>query len=288
MSSVFHLSYFDPPPALARHVLALFHFEWNETTIVDRHPGALSQIVLFPHGRGFLHGEDFVQEIGGEAHLLAGFDRALPFTMEGPWHAIGASLTPLGWAALTRSPANRHFNRFIEPASLLGEEAVSFASATNDKYRSGALSGQAASQCLAEWLEPRLSPLPPAHEKLIAEVGAWIGSSFDPDVDDLHRVSGYSTRQTERLVARYFGLAPRALARKFRAIRSANLLSQKKLGDEAESEIGAAFYDQPHMIREIRRYCGYTPTRLGGEGEPLFQEMLRMKNADRLGIRAIE
>ncbi len=288
MSSVFHLSYVEPPPALARHVLALFHFEWNQHEIIDRHPGALSQIVLFPRGRGFLHGEGVIQVVKGNAHLLAGFDRALPFTMEGPWHAIGASLSPLGWAALTRSPANRNFNRFVDPGQYLGEEFETFASTTNELYRAGTLSGQDVIARLAEWLAPRFAPLPAAHEKLIERVLGWLGSSLNPEVEDLHRVVSYSQRQTERLVARYFGLAPRALARKFRAIRAARILSEEKLGHEAEAEIGAAFYDQPHMIREIRRYCGYTPTRLGGAGEPLFQAMLKMKNFDRLGIRAID
>ena len=67
-----------------------------------------------------------------------------------------------------------------------------------------------------------------------------------------------------------------------RAVRAANLLAQPHLTDEGEAEIAAAFYDQPHMIREIRRYCGYTPARLGGPEEPLFQTMLRLKNLDRL------
>jgi AraC-like DNA-binding protein len=288
MSSVFHLSYVDPPPALARHVLALFHFVWDEREIADRHPGALSQIALFPYGKGILHSDQGIQEVNGEAHLLAGFDRALPFTMEGPWHAIGASLSPLGWAALTGLPANRHFNRFADPVSLLGEDIGDFASASNALYRSGALSGEDAILRLADWLAPRFAPLSAAHEKLIEDVLAWLGSSLNPEIGDLHRKVSYSQRQTERLVARFFGLPPTALARKFRAIRAARILSEETIGDEAEAEIGDAFYDQSHMIREIRRYCGYTPTRLGGEGEPLFQTMLKLKNLDRLGIRTID
>lgn len=288
MSSVFHLDYIEPPPALARHVLALFHFIWDECKITDRHPGALSQIVLFPHGTGLLQGPDWTQEITGPAHLLAGFDRALPFRMDGPWHAIGASLTPLGWAALTRAPANRHFNRFVPAGDLMGPQFDEFARNTNEQYRRGEVSGREASLRLADWLMPHFAQVPAAHRRLIDRVLVWLASSLDPDIEHLHREISYSRRQTERLVAYYFGLTPKALARKFRAIRAARMLSEKQLGHEAEAEIGAAFYDQPHMIREIRRYCGYTPTRLGGEGEPLFQAMLKMKNFDRLGIQMTE
>nr|WP_298931841.1 helix-turn-helix domain-containing protein [uncultured Erythrobacter sp.] len=282
MPSLFHLEYFDPPPELAQHVLALFYFAWDETDIVDRHPGALPQIVLFPHGFGEMRAGGRTQRLAGEVHMLAGFDTAAPFTMDGPWHAIGASLSPLGWAALARQPANEHFNRLIPADELIGSDVNAFAQETNDLYRSGAMSGPDACKALADWIAPRFAAVPEEHAALIRQGLAWLSSSLNPDVEKLFAETGYSRRQAERLVTRYFGLTPRALARKYRAVRAASLLAQPELTDEGEAEIAAAFYDQPHMIREIRRYCGYTPTRLGGPEEPLFQALLRMKNLDRL------
>ncbi|QFT76413.1 helix-turn-helix domain-containing protein [Erythrobacter sp. THAF29] len=288
MPSLFHLEYYDPPPELAQHVLALFHFAWDETEISDRHPGALGQLVLFPHGNGELYIKNRTDIIKGEAHLLAGFETAAPFAMNGPWHAIGASLSPLGWAALTGAPANENFNRFIPAATHLGADVDDFAKVTNDLYRAGTITGREGCELLADWIAPRLEQLPAAHEGLIARTFQWLGSSLNPDVEELYEGLAYSRRQAERLVTRYFGLSPKALSRKYRAVRAASLLAQPELTDEGESEIAAAFYDQPHMIREIRRFCGYTPTRLGGPKEPLFQTMLRMKNLDRLkGFRTI-
>lgn len=282
MPSLFHLEYFDPPPELAQHVLALFHFAWDETHIADRHPGALPQIVMFPYGSGELQFEGRTEQVEGEAHLLAGFETATPFQMTGPWHAVGASLSPLGWAALTRKPMNEQLNRFVPAAALLGPEIDSFAKTTNHRYRAGELTGKEACALLADWIAPRFAPVSDSHTHLMQQTLAWISSSLNPDVELLFAGTAYSRRQVERLVTRYFGLTPRALARKYRAVRAASLLAQNELTDEGESEIAAAFYDQPHMIREIRRYCGYTPTRLGGPEEPLFQTMLRMKNLDRL------
>lgn len=282
MSPHFHLEYFDPPAHLAKHLLALFYFAWDETDIADRHPGALPQIVLFPYGSGELKMGSRTDQLTGEAHMLAGFETAAPFTMQGPWHAIGASLSPLGWAALAQKPANEYFNRFTPPAELLGPEIDAFAKRTNGLYRSGELSGPDACQLLADWITPRLAPVPDEHALLIERGLAWLSSSLNPEVDDLFAGIPYSRRQSERLVTRYFGLSPRALSRKYRAVRAASLLARPKLTDEGEAEIATAFYDQPHMIREIRRYCGYTPTRLGGLKEPLFEQMLAMKNLDRL------
>ena len=169
-----------------------------------------------------------------------------------------------------------------------GPEVDDFAKTTNGLYRSGQITGKEACDLLAEWIAPRLKSVPSGHQRLIGSAFAWLGSSLNPDVEELFAGLDYSRRQAERLVTKYFGLSPKALSRKYRAVRAASLLAQPELTDEGEAEIAAAFYDQPHMIREIRRYCGYTPTRLGGPEEPLFQTMLRMKNLDRLkGFRTI-
>lgn len=278
----FSLAYFDPPEALRRHVLALFHFIWDEPAIEDRHPGALGQLVLFPHGSGMIGYGDRREVIEGEAHLLAGFTTAAPFAMRGPWHAVGASLSPLGWAALTGRPMNDYLDRFIPAPELLGTEIDLFAAHTNALYRCGALDGEEAAFRLAEWIQPRLVQIPPLHERLIEQTIGWLGSGLNPPVEDLVARIGYSRRQGERLVERYFGFPPAALARKYRAVRAAALLGEAEIDDAQVSAIAEAFYDQPHLVREIRRYCGYTPSRLGGPSDRLFQTMLRMKNFDRL------
>ena len=133
---------------------------------------------------------------------------------------------------------------------------------------------------VANWIPPRLTPIPAAHEFVIEKTLSWLGSSLNPPVEQLYAGVEYSRRQTERLVQRYFGFAPRALARKFRALRAANLLAQPGITDEGEAEIAAAFVDQPHMIREIRRFCGYTPSRLSGAIDPLFMQLTNMQNLD--------
>ena len=284
----FHLEYFDPPPNLARHVLALFYFVWDEEDIHDRHPGALSQLSLFMRGIGRAQFDGGTQEVSDDSVLLGAFSKAVPYRVEGPWHVVGASLSALGWAALTGKPLNQYLDRFHPAQEMLGEGVAEFASGAKADYLSGKLSGKQLCDALAEWIAPRLSSLPPAHEELIGATIDWLGSSLRPDIDTLFARLPYSRRQSERLVERYFGFPPAALARKFRAVRASSLLAQEDLSDVAEAEIAEAFHDQPHMIREIRRYCGYTPTRLGGTNEPLFHTMLRLKNMDQLtGFRQL-
>ncbi|QUL37237.1 helix-turn-helix domain-containing protein [Erythrobacter sp. JK5] len=289
MPSHFSLAYFDPPPELNRHILTTFFFSTEQVEIEDRHPGGLGQVVLFPRGEGEADLPGGVQPVSPGAYMFCGFSAAMGFRMRGPWHSIGASLSPLGWAALTGQPANTHIDRLVPAREFLGHDIDVFGDSLIARYNTGTTSGEAACHELADWIGRRLGKIAPSHERLIETTICWLGSSLNPEMEDLFARLTYSRRQGERLIERYFGLPPAALARKFRAVRAAALLSQEDLGDEAEAEIAAAFYDQPHMIREIRRFCGYTPSRLGGPADPIFHTMIRLKNFDRLAqFRAIE
>ena len=106
----------------------------------------------------------------------------------------------------------------------------------------------------------------------------WLSSDLNPAVDDLHVAIPYSRRQVQRLVECYFGLPPQALARKYRALRAAGLMSLPRLSPEFEAALGEAFYDQSHMIREIRLFAGRTPSRLKEDESPYLAELLDLRN----------
>lgn len=256
---------------------------------MDRHPGGLGQLVLFPSGRGEVHFDGRTDHTSIGAYLFCGFSSAVPFKVTGQWHAIGASLSPLGWAALTGESAKPHMDSYPRADQFLGNSINEFADDLIARYNAGAITGDDGCTELAAWIGDHLRPIPRTHEMVIETAIGWLGTSLNPDLAELFEGMPYSRRQSERLVERYFGLPPAALARKFRAVRAAALLSQEDLSDEAEAEIAIAFTDQSHMIREIRRFCGYTPSRLGGPGDPIFQTMIRLKNLDRLKeFRAIQ
>jgi len=271
---------------MARHIMVLFEFATEAPYLEDQQPGGLGQFVVFPRGHGTTRLDGRTVNIDTAGHMMSGFSVAAPFKIHGPWHAIGASLSPLGWAALTGVPACDYIDRFPPVGELMGEEATAFCDDLSARYRDGALSGEAACRELGEWLGRRLRPIPSRHEQLIKVTLGWMGSSLSPDIDELFPRLDYSRRQAERLVERYFGLPPAALVRKYRALRSAALLAKEKLSDSDEAALAEAFCDQPHMINEIRRFCGYTPTRLGGEGQPIMKTLLQMRNYSRLhGVR---
>lgn len=284
----FKLTYFAPPADLEEYVLTFFDVQWDLPIVDDRHAGATGQLQIVVRGRGLADFGNRCDVVSEGAVLFNAFDVGVPFRLYGPWRGIGASLSALGWAALLQSPVNEHNNSFFPARRLLGAAIDDLSKDLIARCNSGEISGEQANLEIADWIRLRIKSVPEKHEAVIANTTAWLGLSLNPPVEELFVDQPYSRRQVERLVLRYFGFTPSALARKFRAIRAASLLSEPDLTDEAESEIAGAFHDQPHMIREIRRYCGYTPSRLGGSGEPMFRQLLRVKNLDQYGgVRSI-
>jgi methylphosphotriester-DNA--protein-cysteine methyltransferase len=93
-----------------------------------------------------------------------------------------------------------------------------------------------------------------------ATVDKWLSDSADPHIDDLIAATGLSARQLERNTTRFYGLPPKKLARKYRALRVAHILASG--GRLEESGLAFAFYDQSHLIREVKQFTGLTPSQL--------------------------
>jgi AraC-like DNA-binding protein len=277
-SALISVDYIPPPADLAPFVTTLYHFRCDEPLIRDIQPAAIGNLCLFPHGTGEM------QFAGGHCDpnhpigLLTPLSRAAPIVVEGPFHAFGAALTPIGWAALTGLHAGRHRDRLLPAASVLGPGIDDLGERLIAAYRAGTMSGRDCALAIGDFIGGAVRPLNPRHVELIAATGRWLGAAFNPEVGALAGAGGYSARQVQRLVERYFGLPPRALARKYRALRAAALLSAPHLTLEDEAEISEAFFDQPHMIREIAHFVGRTPARLRDRTTPYLAEMMDPRN----------
>lgn len=276
--SRFSLTYLPVPAELGYHITTLYHFSCHELDIREIQPAAIGHLAIFPYGKGAIHFRDGRSDPSHETNLLTPLSAAAPFTVDGPFEAIGAALTPLGWAELTGLHAAEHANRFYRAADFLGEEIGALGAQWCEAFREEQMSAQDCSLALADWIGANLTPLSDDHRTLIGQVVGWLGSHIDPQVDALYAASGFSKRQTLRLVDRYFGLPPNALRRKYRALRAAAMLSVPDLPAEEEAAIIGAFYDQPHLIREIRLFVGRTPARLSDEPDSYLTEMLELRN----------
>lgn len=282
-SSLIFVDYIAPPAAVSDYVTTLYHFRCDEPKIRDIQPSSVGHLAIFPRGTGEMHFREGHRDPNHEVAVMTPLSTATPIVVDGPFHVVGAALTPLGWAALTRLHAGESKDRLRHAGEILGDDVVEVGNHLNAQYRSGAMSGRECALALGEYIGGKVKPINSRHADLIKVVNTWLGSSLNPDLADLLDKAAYSERQVQRLTERYFGLSPQALARKYRALRAAAYLSFPQLAPEFEAELGDAFFDQSHMIREINRFVGRTPARLKDPDSPYLSEMIAPKNLRELG-----
>lgn len=281
--SLFNINYIAPPARLSDYVTTLYHFRCDEAAIRDIQPASVGHLAIFPHGKGEMQFRDGRVDPSHETNLLTPFSVAAPFVVQGPFHAIGAVLSPYGWAALTGLDASKFGNRFVKASKWLDPVVDDLGAELCAAYRDGSMSGEDCAKALGDFILTHALKVNTRHAELIRQTNQWLGSSLNPALDDLTASAAYSHRQVQRLVERYFGVPPTALARKYRALRAAALLSFPQLTPEYEAELGEAFYDQSHMIKELRAFVGRTPARLSDDEAPYLTEMLDLTNFRELG-----
>jgi AraC-like DNA-binding protein len=207
-------------------------------------------------------------------HFNAGHERqAFPITIIGPTTApvettadgpqtiVGWGMTPAGWAALMGRDAAKWADEAFDARSVFGDALLDLRHQLMDASETEAqfsIMQAAASEIFAK------SDRAPF--EFTAMIDHWLLSDAEHDIDALIARSGLSPRQLERTTSRYYGMPPKKLARKYRALRAAYKLAA---GDSLDdTDLGLSFYDQSHLIREVKQFTGLTPSQLkSGQSE---------------------
>ena len=277
------LELFPPPADVARFITTFFTMRCEERAIRDVQPSSIGLMAVMARGSGHMRFLDGRVEPSHRFTLQTPTAAATTFEVAGPWHLFGAALTPLGWAALTGLCATRHGNRIYDGAQALGPALADAAEGIADDFDRLPVDAMVARFSAA--ILSSVRPVKPAHAAFVRIASEWLAQSLAPDVADLQARSGLGTRQVQRLTDRYFGLPPTALARKYRALRAAVLLSRPDLSFDEISAVQDHFYDQPHMIREIRLFAGRTPARIADPDSPFLSAMMDLRNFRESGSR---
>jgi AraC-like DNA-binding protein len=204
----------------------------------------------------------------GEYHFASGeVVETFPVTVIGPTTApvvaksqcplsiFGWGMAPAGWAALMGGDAADYVDKAFDARRIFGDwiMEVRCQLIANPDF-----ADQIEIGCLAAEDIFRFKTTAPF--ELTSKVDAWLIEPGDPDVDLLAASTGLSLRQLERMTKRYYGMPPKKLARKYRALRAAQALAHGDSLDDAG--LGLAFYDQSHLIREVKQFTGLTPSQL--------------------------
>ncbi|MGN3975135.1 helix-turn-helix domain-containing protein [Tsuneonella sp. SYSU-LHT278] len=272
-----------PPEQAASLATTFYRVRCDEPHIRDVQPSSIGILILLGKGTGTLRFLDGRVERGPGFTLVTPTSAATTLEMEGPWDAFGAMLSPVGWASLTGLSAADHGNRVRAAAEVVRAPLAEAGETILRDY--DRLSDADKAAILAQGMAAAARPLPPRHIEFIRTVAAWLAKSLSPSLADLYASSGYGPRQVQRLAERYFGLAPATLVRKYRALRAAVLLAKPGLSEEDLGAIQDHFYDQPHMIREIRMFAGRTPARIADPDMPFLSRFLDLRHFRQAGPR---
>jgi AraC-like DNA-binding protein len=183
-------------------------------------------------------------------HVVGAVPGGLGIWAEGPVTVFGMGLTPAGRHTLVGGDASAPEQRLIDVESAKTAAALAALDRAGDF---------AAMVAIAEaLLRAVLMPgAPGAGLRFAAEVDAWLAASPSPDLADLIARTGVSRRQVERRCNALYGMSPKLLARQHRALRAAVAIAARC--SSADRLIADGFYDQSHLIRELKRFTGWTP-----------------------------
>lgn len=204
--------------------------------------------------------------------------KAMPVTVKGSFTSIGMALKPgAGFAVIKRSAAE--FVDRIVPCEEIGLPveaamgAIDPAAAPEDWL----LALEAVTRAFLGGIKaPQPDPVSARFEWLaLTDPGASIA--------DFAEEFGISQRQLERICRRDFGMAPKQVLRRARALDMASHL--RGVADSAEAEeLELRYYDQSHMIREFTELFGMAPRQFIATPQPLMTLALESRQARRLAL----
>jgi AraC-like DNA-binding protein len=259
--------WYAPPPAhLSDRVSSFYEFSNPALHHDDVERADRQQLRVMLSGKGryvFANGHE---DVAARVCLNGPTSGHIRQIAEGPVHMVGAGLLPTAWQAMVGRDTDAHVDRSIDATTLFGEAADRlWQSVTEAPDREGRFAA------LAEFIADVTQPADPAHVAFIEAVDRWLTENADPQVDQLAAASGMSIRSLERLTKRYYGLPPKTLARKYRALRAAAALARGE--DLGAVGMEHSFYDQSHLIREVKRFAGLTPQKIKDRESRLTTEI---------------
>ncbi len=248
------LHYRVPHPELREFFSVYYLLESGDALTQDHERASMAQVRFVLRGAGSMQFPDDSRVDCKGAFIVGPSSAATRFEINGPFQLFGMGFLPAGWGALTNVSAADYLDRAIPAKTLfptIERHVETLAACANIDEMTAAAD---------KVLRPTIRDANPAVLKFTRMVDSWLASEVSPDINDLHDMTELSDRQLTRKVKQLYGLPPKYLARKYRALRAGRALVEADL-DEADF-VRDAFYDQSHMIRELKLFTGTTPAKL--------------------------
>lgn len=200
----------------------------------------------------------------------------MPITVRGSFTSVGLSFRAGACHALGKLKLDTMCDR-LAPVEMLGMDGQEWMNLFRDD-------GSPEEWCIAmEEAMRRLIARCGAAEPdpVAASVEAAAFTNPEITVARLAQQCGTEQRKLERLVRRDFGMPPKQVLRRARALDMASHLRGVADHDEAEA-LALRYYDQSHLIREFTALFGMSPRQFVDLPQPLMTLSLETRQARRL------
>ncbi len=210
-----------------------------------------------------------------QAMFFGPHSRRMPITVDGSFSVVGITLRPGTEHVMGGPDARRTLDLIFDHDEIVGHGRLGERFDPGLSLESWALTFED----IVRRLIMRDALRPPD-----ALTRAFDGQAFaapDAPVAQFAARHGVSLRTLERVIKRDFGLTPKQVLRRARALDMASQLLGVAAPDEADALV-LRFFDQSHLIREIIHYFGMTPQQLVQRRNPLLRITLEGRQARRL------
>ncbi len=198
----------------------------------------------------------------GRAEIMGVVRGSYRVRLEGAGSIVGVKFWSTGFHAFAQRPVREWTDRTV-PAGEVFDLEDSWASALSSAVLACHGDANAHAAIIAAHLDAVLLARLPERDPIAEEVCALVtllASSGDVRrVSDLVRASDKSERTLDRLFARYVGVSPAWVIRRYRLQSAAARLTATPPADVRDVAWELGYADQAHFIRDFRATIGVTP-----------------------------
>lgn len=249
------LQYEAPNEGLVPFVSSFYRFDYEGTALNELERADRAQFRFMLRGRGHYHFAAGHERPTWPVTIIGPTTAPVESTSSEPLTIFGWGMTPAGWASLMGSEAEKWIDEAFDARRIFGDAVMDLRQQLVEASDAKAQFGIAQAAAAGIFAKSDRAPF-----EFTTIVDQWLLADVEHDIDALERATGLATRQLERTTKRHYGMPPKKLARKYRALLAAHKLAA---GDSLDdTELGLAFYDQSHLIREVKQFTGLTPTQL--------------------------
>ncbi|MDF8332042.1 helix-turn-helix domain-containing protein [Novosphingobium cyanobacteriorum] len=219
-------------------------------------------------------------EMGKSALFFGPQSRRMPISVTGSFISVGAMLRP-GACHVLKGPKVPEIVDWIVPMADAGGNP-------DEWFSLFAPDAEPEAWCLAmeDRLRTRIAVLD-APEPDPATTRFEAAAFADPTISikQFAERAAIEQRRLERIIRRDFGMPPKQVLRRARALDMASHLRGVADKDEAEA-LALRYYDQSHLIREFSELFGMSPRQFVETPQPLMTLALETRQARRLEMMA--